>query len=365
MVKTIYRRVSHPRRTHIGGLKMDDNSEMLELGTEKTTPGTDLRKILCQSKYKMTGGILFRYESLMTLSSIFYGRQLRLTRCDLSFKNSNDQRIAMDEALGVIFDYIKQHGYPIEIADAVKGQINALPDGVVLHRFPAGKYEKCIPYVLCFTTVKRDSEEDGLISETEKTVVNRDVRMIFNTDDMGLQLQLDEQEFSENQSCPACLLNATECDFVELDCRKEILRSELESFFELHVAMYGRDWLSHVMSQSSISFITGSVCKYWLTHADRKVRRQTRLVFFLPVEAERYPDVMRFVHGRRFPDGKGGYYESSLDSEHIYLNFADKNVKMNLVVRSDRPDLVELCANMARKAGFDAFVTCEDRIVRS
>lgn len=92
--------------------------------------------------------MLFRYESLMTLSSIFYGRQLRLTRCDLSFKDSNDQRIAMDEALGVIFDFVKQYGYPIEVADAVKKQIDALPDGVVLHRFPAGKYEKCIPYVL-------------------------------------------------------------------------------------------------------------------------------------------------------------------------------------------------------------------------
>ncbi len=289
------------------------------------------------------GGIVYHYTDFEGFSHIAGDRQLRLSRFDaMAIASSDEGELTIGTALDYVGRLCRECGISEEDESLLESAIRSYAGPTVVRRIGGEWDVECVPYVVCFTTLDLNAGE----SEEVTAITRRDVRIEFSVEDMGLDLPtFDPRTDWTTWDCS----NAVQMVRMRYRDRYSGGRDEMEDDIRscLGGFMDGRYGICEVAG-----IVVRIVGEFRVTRLEERYRGQeeTRLIFYVPVERERFPEVMSYVRGRRGSEGPGD------DGRYIYIDLADSREYLFVDINRDSSSEVrhskEEYDRILREAGF-------------
>lgn len=295
---------------------------------------------------RVPGGIIYHYTDFKAFQSIVQDRQLRLTRFDEMQLAPDEGELTINTALDYIDNLGEKCGISSEQRESIKDAIRSHAGSTVIRRIGSEWNVECIPYVVCFTTLDMEEGE----SEEARAISYRDLRIRFVVEYMGLDLPYNAPE--TRLDCSNCF-NAVEMVRMNYLDRWKDGKDEMEydickCLSYLSSGRYGVE-----DAADDIIHIVGD---YRVTRLDNKYsgQEETRLIFYVPVDKERFPKVMDYVRKKK---GSENTKESGDEGKYIYIDFSDE--MKDLLVdfnRNNQEHTKKDYEDTLRRAGFKPYV---------
>ena len=248
---------------------------------------------------------MYHYTDIDSIRSMLDGRQIRLTKFNEMQLGQNEGRYIFKRLKSILHGMradeitdVQRSRILREIIEMEEGDKNTL-----YHFFTdTNKTEKCTPYVFC-CTVNMDKKPPWM-DETE-------ISLQLSVENLGLKALEIPRDVTKG--CYGAI-RMTPC-FYEEDYNNEWLKSLILHYLrEVDDLDDAIDLIVHRIGEIRLSIMDEGLYK--------EVER--RLIFFLPVDKEKHPDLMKYVGKHRAGDSKGCLEEVGDDiSKYIYLDFND------------------------------------------